>query len=368
MLERNININLNINAPCDVFFKVKDSLESIISDTDVTIVLHNNNSYIDFSLKFDSFDEELVKEAFKYKKILLTNGINEIYAYSFYNINLLASNTFYGFCNDLNIEKELYLINIPGDVKMSLSAIPNKKDSFFFFSTFKNMMNTTNMYYSTEPRCFRSDVLKCMCYIISKNCCSSIVNLLYNTDVEPVDKKWEPWEPKNIKDVYSSSIFTTIKQTKEQKFKNYRRFIILRDPIERFISIVNYSKGRWNNIGMPYMYNYLYSRDKEEVIDVVLAIIKGLNLLENLQFHDDHYMRQIDHISNIDLMDVDDLVLNKDLTDYVKTVYNADIPIVNQCLERFISKEDINERQLNEIKELFADDFLLLEHSKLWKK
>ena len=69
MLERNININLNINAPYDVFFKVKESLESIISDTDVTIVLHNNNTYIDFSLKFDSFDEELVKDAFKYKKI-----------------------------------------------------------------------------------------------------------------------------------------------------------------------------------------------------------------------------------------------------------------------------------------------------------
>ena len=368
MLERNININLNINSPENVFMKVKELLTSIIYDTDIVFSLHNNNKYIDFSLKFDVFDEDLIKEAFSYKRIFLTNGITEINAYSFYNINLLAANTFYGFCNNLNKECELYLISLPGNIKMSLSAIPNQKDSFFFFSTFKNLLNTTNMYYSTEPRCFRSDTLKCMCYIISKNCCSSIVNLLYNTDVEPVDKKWEPWEPENIKNVYSSSIFTTIKQTKEQKFKNYRRFVILRDPIERFVSIVNYSKGRWNNIGMPYVYNYMYSKNKEEFIDIILAIIKGLNLLDNLQFHDDHYMRQVDHINRVDLMEVDDLVLNKDLTDYMKTMYNVDIPIVNQCLERFISKEDINERQLNEIKQLFADDFLLLEHSKLWKK
>lgn len=367
MLGKNIEVRININSDKETFKKCCEDISVFLTNKDINIILYNNNPHISLSFTCLKYDKKGIEEFFNPVKIKLTNGLKFLDAYIFKKLSLIIANSFYGTC-DFSENKDTYKITIPGNVTMSLSQVPNEYNTFFYFTTFPFLENTLGMYRFNTGRAFKCEGLKAFTYIVSKNCCSSIINLFYNTDISSVDSKWFPWDIINTKNIYKSSLFVPESQISEKKHEKYRKFIILRDPIERFVSIVNYAKGRWNHAGQPYIYPYMYSKNKSKVIDVVIAIIKGLNALDNIYFHDDHFMSQSQHLKNVNLMEIDDIVLNKDINSYFQCVFNVDLPKVNECQERFISIEDLSEKHINEIKSLFKDDYAILNHVKLWKK
>lgn len=365
MLGKNIEVKLNINSTPEAFEKCKNYVNKI-NGYDVNIKLTNNNPYTPLSCNLPNDNDETIKRLFNFKTLILKNGVNVLSALVFKNLGLIVSNSFYGVGNINPDERSASVFNLPGKVKMSLVKAPYEEDSYFYFTTFPFLENTSSMYRFREARYFKCEKLKLLTPIVSKNCCSSVINLFYNNDIKRVGDQWEPWDGGNNKDVYNSSIYVPSHQLKEVKYNDYRTFIILRDPIKRFLSIVNYTKGRYNAVGLPYMFPYMFSLDKNLIIEVVLAITKGLNALDDIYYHDDHYMTQAMHLSGVDLMKIDDIVLSSDVSRYFKEVHNVDFPTVNENKEKFVTIEDLTEDQINEVKALFKDDFLLINHTKLW--
>lgn len=250
--------------------------------------------------------------------------------------------------------------------------VNNPYGTNFIFRAFGEKLTTSRTFCQRFPRSIRSDTLKCLYYIISKNCCSSVTNLLYKTDIDPnITEDWDPWDffNGNIRKVHCSSIFITNEsQLREDKLKNYRKFTILRDPIDRFLSLVNYTKDPNNPVGGPYMNKYKKITDKKQYVDLILIIMKGLMAVRDIWYHDDHFMAQKQHLSNINIDEIDDFVDIKDADDYFKEVYNLKLPKNNVTKTKFITKEDLTIEQLNEIKHLWAEDFELLQKVQKWER
>lgn len=279
------------------------------------------------------------------------------------NIGFLKEDPYYNRC---------YNLFVPGnpEKRFVIAKIPQCVNKYFIFNTTDNKLTTSRTYCQREPRCFRSDVLKCFYYVISKNCCSAVTNLLYKVDVDnSIPDDWDPWDFKqNIKDLYKSSIFVNnISQHKESKLKDYRRFVILRDPVSRFLSLINYTKDKTNPVGHPYMFKYQDTTDKHLFIEFVLTIMQGLFAIRDIWYHDDHFMAQSQHLNGVNLDEIDDFVMIEDAISYFKEIYNVNLPFNNVTKTKFITKEDISEAQLEEIKKLWASDYELLKNVTTWR-
>lgn len=367
MLKNNVRVLINIQSSDENYLLYCNLFENLRKNTGINIfpTKDQQKSFISFNL--NEYSENFFYSIFKFKKIILTNGIKTFEAVLFPEIKLFVSEKEYGLIEFYN-NNDLLLIKTLENTKISLSKVPNKENEFFYFTSRPDLENTSNMYKQRTSRMFKSEKLNCLTHIISKNGCSSIVNLFYNLDVRDVDEKWFPWDWKNVRSVYVSSIFVTENQKNEKKNQQYRSFITLRDPISRFVSLVNYCKCRYNHVGYPYIFPYRYSNNKEEFIDVIIQITKGLNLLNDIFYHDDHFMSQSMHLGGVDLTKIDDIVLTSDLSEYFKEVYNVNLPRVNENRETFITNEDLLPRHIESIKEIFKDDYFILSHTDLWKK
>lgn len=244
----------------------------------------------------------------------------------------------------------------------------NKSNEYFILLSNRkeNKGPFLNTYTSTY-RPFVSKELKAMCFIIAKNACSSIIAAFYRIINPNISDTWSPWIPplKHVKLLEDIKIKIEAGEELDEQYKGFRRFICLRNPIERFISIANFMYDPTTNVGYPYLRKYVYCEDPHKFINFVLDLCRGNSLLPELR--DEHLMQQVDQLKDLDLSTIDDFVDIKDINKYFKEVFNIDLKTSNKTREKFVTVDDLTEDHLNQIKEIYKDDFDLYSKVNFWK-
>lgn len=236
------------------------------------------------------------------------------------------------------------------------------KNTYFAFNDFyiKNLLNYRNeIIYSA----YKSDKLKALCYVISKCGCSTLVNTFIKYDVDSqTDLNLPPWE-KREKFIVKAN-YTDIETT--TKYDDYVKFIIVRDPIERFLSLCNYVITVSNYISSYNSQNY-YSNsfDKRLHIDLILCLAKMNSYVKNSKLKDQHFSPQYDEIKSITKYDC--VVWLKDLQAFFLEKFDAVAIKCNENTSNLISKTDLTNTHIKKIKDIYKEDYEFLNTATFYK-
>lgn len=377
----NESIKININTDDDnLFNKVSDYLIIILNDVKpgydyelsrnedveestsiINVTIKDDNNPVDELLTQLNHEKLRYTNGIEYHNILKINKLNIIYFPESKTSGLIVPNSEdeYGFSCYITSE------NIKN--KAVFVKKPDEDKTFFMFMDDNLNPPTKNYFRSNNHRLFVSDKLKLGCYIIAKSGCSSIASTFYRQANPNVDPFWRPWNPKSHRDELERCKIR-IESKDEDKYNTYKKFICLRDPISRFISIVNFAYSPTDWIGFPFNFRYRYSEDPETFINIIIAICRGINRMDNIYYRDEHFMTQSDQIRDLDIDNIEFVNL-KDLKLYFNKEFDIDNRIVNKSKEKFITEEDLTEDHIKQIKDIFKKDFDLWDKVKdrFWK-
>ena len=138
---------------------------------------------------------------------------------------------------------------------------------------------------------------------------------------------------------------------------NYKKCVVWRDPIERWVSIWN-NRLYWNT-------ERYWGGDKVNSVDIFIDIT--LNEIYNRELNnlisDEHFIPQY-YWYNLD--DIDTVVDIKDLDNYFNELGVTGYTKLNVSpkTEKTLHVEDLTEIQLNKLKNIYAIDYLLYEEIK----
>lgn len=377
-----MNVNFNfITENIESFNKASKIINSLFKSIKINNIKYevfNNNENLSklknknsdrfkvFNINLeDNLEEKIIEKELGFLEIRFTNGEKEYIGVIVQNLNLIylsKENSFfqiyfneYDFlafkCRSFDLNKKYIFVRVHDDDNLYFSFIENKK-------------NTINCIGET-PRIFKSDKIKCLCPIIGKVACSTIIGLFYNL-LYNKNYKGQIWRHPYIEAIFNKSKIR-LKKNELYNFKDYKKFVILRNPLDRFVSIANYSKSVFNNVGFPYLYKYSYIEDKSKFIDAIIAICYGQYLMENTSYKDEHFMSQSEQLKGIKLENqIDDFVDINYINQYFLNKFNVVLPNINKSKNKFIKKEDISPIQMKRIRRIFNEDFKLYKKTIFW--
>lgn len=223
------------------------------------------------------------------------------------------------------------------------------------------------------------NTLKQINHRIEKNASSTIRNLnnaLIEKDPNaPTPHNRDAYKAYIIKKNQESANRTKVTLTKEER-DAMPNFFIYRDPIDRFLSICNFSNNVLS-VGRPLSQKF---ETKREIIDNFLFLASITETNVDHSKGEPHILSQTKHIAED--AKIDYMVKIEDLTDYItanldeSVKENIDLKGLHKNksgvrnTELVLSKDDLTERDIDKIKTIYADDYALYEkyEDKLWKK
>lgn len=222
---------------------------------------------------------------------------------------------------------------------------------------------------------FKSDKLKALSYVIAKSGCSTIINSFIRADLDPdYPATAFPWDCKfpiksapNYKKIRDLDIFVSAYNVeKTSQYDDYIKFVVLRDPIAKFISICNYGTT-CPSLLTPFrrFYINLSSNDKSIWIDFCLQLARINQMVNNILLREQHLDLQISELKYITKLDY--YVRLKDLQKFYIEKFNFEAPIVNESKNKLISIDDLSESQLEQINEIYKPDIDFIKTVNFWK-
>lgn len=149
----------------------------------------------------------------------------------------------------------------------------------------------------------------------------------------------------------------------EEFHNDYKHFFVYRDPINRFLSIVNFCNSV-QSIGAPLNQKF---KNKRDIIDNYILLCSLTELNSSVSSGERHFLSQSKHIK--DSYKVDFMVEIDDLT------YFLESRLKNKLGDRVLKNDfhrnetniqtqhitigDLTEQDINLIKTIYADDYLL---------
>lgn len=198
-----------------------------------------------------------------------------------------------------------------------------------------------------EPLCelILSNEKKCLFCIISKDECEPIVSSLlkYDFNEEYTDKKL--WL-KAISDKLSNNhlLFEYFTASENDKFKDYKKIIVLSNPLDRYISFVNH-------IYNVNEYNYLVDKQEQDKVKLTNQILMLWQRMINISSHkySKHAIPQRFYYEGYKTLFGNDLnvVFIEDLPNYYKELTGNEL-ISNNFMddnEHLITKDTMSEEQ-----------------------
>lgn len=240
------------------------------------------------------------------------------------------------------------------------------KDTLIVFNDFspRNLQNFRNTLVYTA---YKSDNLKAICYIISKAGCSTVTNAFIKHDIDSTfDTTRDPWnrntklQRKQITVPFSEIEYTC-------KYDNYTKFIVFRDPLSRFISLCNFAvNNRGGNLAKPYTDAIIdKAANKEQFINLMILLAKLNSLVSNGKLKDQHFSPQYDEIKSVTKLNY--VVMLPDLQKFFIEKFGVTADICNESKIKIFSKDDLKDYQLQRIKDIYKDDFELLNRFTFYK-
>ena len=208
---------------------------------------------------------------------------------------------------------------------------------------------------STVTLCERKRYLN---FIISKNACSSIRynSLILDNYLLPNQNYGDIWGYKQLIN------FMCYKNIDQLIFKNYRKFIIIRNPIDRFVSILNYilDNNKDIHIGSPYILRNGIS--DRLVMEQAFMLASLLNMNKLYQIGDQHFLSQYSAIYEVDLNNIDDVVDIRYLNQYMQNIYDIQFKSINITGNKTFSIKSFNNYDIERINLIYAKDYPLIKN------
>lgn len=240
------------------------------------------------------------------------------------------------------------------------------KDTLIVFNDFspRNLQNFRNTLVYTA---YRSDKLKALCYIVSKAGCSTITNTFIKNDIDSsFDTTKDPWN-RNTK-WQRNKINTPYNQIEYTcKYDDYTKFLVFREPISRFLSLCNFAiDNRGGNLARPYT-DAIADKvaNKEQFINLMILLAKLNSLVSNGKLKDQHFSPQYDEIKSITKLNY--VVMLPDLQKFFIEKFGVEANICNESKTKIFSKDDLKDYQIKRIKDIYREDFELLEKFTFYK-
>lgn len=308
-------------------------------------------------------------------------------------MNYLKAKLFYGeFIIDFFIDEENKLLSIPlidiidykyeeedNVLKVDFQKEKNNNRGHIFISRIKGTNNFVSLLdfksvthnswgQSLGYKLIFSRSTNISSYLISKNACSSLFTLFMNKELNyKLDEEENPWFNGEIQfQAKAENILLNDLFYRDQTIKKSHKFIVLRDPVKRFVSLVNYSRDPTNLVGLPFNKNNIFDENYSEYIEMFLAICRCSKKIKDSYFKDQHYMSQKEHLKGVNLDEINDFVNIEDLNTYL-TLKGFNNIQQNYSNEKFIDENDLSKEQILEVKEIFKEDYELIKNIKFWK-
>ena len=187
----------------------------------------------------------------------------------------------------------------------------------------------------------------CSC-VISKNGCSSILSsILKYDDGEVFDENVKIWKQDDMRHIWGKHIITfdSASQVDRERFAGCRKFVILRDPFDRFISFINNSHKEEE-------YDCLFDKSlsPERYVDSVLRSYPYMiRHTDPDRRYDKHAIPQRVYYEEYRRLFGDELevVMISDLPDYFKELTGSSLVRnnVTRSSEKVCTRESLTPRQ-----------------------
>lgn len=199
-------------------------------------------------------------------------------------------------------------------------------------------------------------------------CCTKCANSSILLNAIKIDQKLDC---SNIKSPWYGHLgektkknFYFVSENDASAYSDYKKFIVWRDPIERFLSILNYNLI---DIDTTHINR---GASKQNYINECIKAARIYNSNLDLTLANQHFLSQHNHMVALPVENnVDYLVRISDLNKFAKQVLGIDDFITTNVLDNYsIKLSDLSESQKKEIIDIFQDDYKLYEKyaDKLW--
>lgn len=208
---------------------------------------------------------------------------------------------------------------------------------------------------------------KWISYKTPKNGCSTVMftSLREDQGRRNPDFCQRPWDEGRSRFSKMQSIDRT--EVNDPEYRDYRKFLIWNDPVERFLIYGNYLYVQ--NLPMPVPYLQFGENDKKSYIEKIIKYYECILSPDNRAPQDEHVMKQCD-VNPISIIakGLDDVVMLCDLNEYMRLELDSAPEQSNISKIREITRSDFSADQLKRIKELYQEDYLFFEtiQSKIW--
>ena len=186
----------------------------------------------------------------------------------------------------------------------------------------------------------------------------------------------EPWADKNINrhiSYYTHPYGSHANQSYMsgyKTFRDYTRYIIYRDPVDRFVTLANYTYQRHYWLGRNYRTRRVLT-PQEHVAEMIL-FARVINQSTPARWHalsgEEHTYGQWRVLQHLAPADVDYMVHIDDVTQFMREVLHVEPVAANVSRNHRVTCDTLTEAQRDEVKAIYSDDYKLLGRfaDKLW--
>lgn len=261
---------------------------------------------------------------------------------------------------DLKVAK---IINVENNVIYVESLHPDSKSVIVFDDKFAvcGTINKRNLFYNQPMNVWIGHKSKLIYYEVAKNACTSIVSSLYNSNWKTlfsprISKKRNVWSCLSanghaikIKYLFINPVY----RNNIDKYKDYTKFLVYDDPVDRFIRMLNNKYINHHAIASMIMPPY---KDVQDFIDQCILVTQ-LNVLNSYEW--DQHLVPITKSCAMYINDVEEFVYLKDIAVYMKEKFGLKLGRHNAMPKekKVICRETLQPYQLEKIKEIYKSDY-----------
>ena len=222
--------------------------------------------------------------------------------------------------------------------------------------------NKRILYYHQPMNIWIAPKFKAIYYEVAKNACTSIASSFYNknwkTFFSPKITKnrsvWDClfWKNHSLKLKYL--FINPIYRKDIDKYKDYTKFLVYDDPIDRFLRALN--NKYINHPTIASIVKPPYSENIHDFIDLCILTTQ-LTCLNHYQW--DQHLVPIMQSAAMYINDVEDFVYLKDISTYMKKKFNLSVGRHNAMPKekKPIHREMLLPYQIERIKEIYKKDY-----------
>ena len=223
-------------------------------------------------------------------------------------------------------------------------------------------INKRNLFYNQPMNIWIGHKNKLIYYEVAKNACTSIASSIYTNNWKTlfspkITEKRSVWDClfwRNHKLKIKYLFINPVYRNNIHKYKDYTKFLVYDDPLDRFIRMMN--NKHINHHAIASMIFPPYKKNIHDFIDQCILVTQ-LNCLNSYEW--DQHLVPITQSGAMYIDDVTDFVYLKDIASFVKEKFGWTLGRHNAMPKerKPITRETLLPYQIEKIKEIYKKDY-----------